>query len=126
MVSVWMIKINGHLRIICNITVYSKRNAHLIPKSFVAPLGQGGIKIHMVDYVNGNSTHAQFFMLHNRPCEFLAPLSQGGGPQKNLELNVRFFWNRLYFQGFIARNTGTNIYHILSTFQILGSIKPCH
>ncbi len=41
--------------------------------------GLGGPKIHMVD-------------LHNRPCEFLAPLPQWGD-KKNLELNVRFFWN---------------------------------
>ncbi len=33
--------------------------------------------------------------LHNGPCVFLAPLPQGGA-QKNSELNVRFFWNRLY------------------------------
>ena len=35
------------------------------------------------------------FHLHNRPCNFLAP--PPGGLQKNLELNVRFFWNRLYY-----------------------------
>ena len=36
---------------------------------FCGPPGGLGPKIHMVDYVNGSS---------NRPCEFLAPLCQGG------------------------------------------------
>ncbi len=45
-------------------TVYSKRNAHLIP-IFCGPPGGGGQKIHMLDYVNGGSTHAQFFSLKN-------------------------------------------------------------
>ena len=48
------------------LTVYSKRNAHLMPNFFVAPLVEGGgAKIHMVDYVNGSSTHAQFFLLES-------------------------------------------------------------
>ena len=32
---------------------------------FHGPPGGGGQKIHMVDYVNGSSTHAQFFSLKN-------------------------------------------------------------
>ncbi len=28
---------------------------------FLGPPGGGGPKLHMVDYVNGSSTHAQFF-----------------------------------------------------------------
>ncbi len=46
-------------------TVCVKRNAHLFPIFFVAHLGEGGPKIHMVDYVNGSSTRAQFFLLKN-------------------------------------------------------------
>ncbi len=60
--------------------VYSKRNAHLISIFFVAPLMEGGAKIYMVDYV-----------------------SSPGGPQKNSELNVCFFWNRLYILNKIYR-----------------------
>ncbi len=48
-------------------------------KFFCGPHGEGGPKIH----------------LHNRSCEFLVPLPQGGHEKKS-ELNVRFFWNRLY------------------------------
>ena len=32
---------------------------------FICPAGEGGLKIHMVDYGNGSSTHAQFFSLEN-------------------------------------------------------------
>ncbi len=32
---------------------------------FCDPHGGGGPKIHMVDYVNGGSSHAQFFSLKN-------------------------------------------------------------
>ena len=32
---------------------------------FSGPLVEGGPKIHMVDYVNGSSIHAQFFLLEN-------------------------------------------------------------
>ena len=45
-----------------------KRNTHLIP-DFLWPghwppaPGGGGPKIHMVDYLNGSSTHAQSFSL---------------------------------------------------------------
>ena len=40
-------------------------------KFLCGPPGGGGPKIHMVDYANGSS-------IHNQPCEFLAPLPQGG------------------------------------------------
>ncbi len=46
-------------------TVYSKRNAQKIWIFFRGPPGGGGPKIHMVDYVNGSSTHAQFLSLKN-------------------------------------------------------------
>ncbi len=32
---------------------------------FPGPPGGGGPKIHIVDYVNGSSAHAQFFSLKN-------------------------------------------------------------
>ncbi len=70
---------------------------------FCGPPGEGRPKIHMVDYVNGSSTHAQFFPFTNF---FLLGLTWSsmwifgpplpGGPQKKSELNVRFFWHRLY------------------------------
>ncbi len=56
---------------------------------FCAPLPGGERpKVHMVGYVDGSSKHAQFIslknlqpflrsFLHNRLCEFLAPLPQG-------------------------------------------------
>ena len=46
-------------------TVCVKRNAHLFPIFFHGPPGGGGPKIHIVDYVNGSSTNAQFFSLKN-------------------------------------------------------------
>ncbi len=41
--------------------------------------------------------------LHNRPCEFLAPLpgGGGGGAQKIKELDVHFFW--LYAISFLSQ-----------------------
>ena len=68
-------------------TVYSKRNAHLIPIFFVPPWWRGA-KIHMVNYVNGRTPI--YIIDHVNFC----PPPQGG--HKKLELNVRFFWNRLY------------------------------
>ena len=35
------------------------------PEFFCGLPGGGGPKLHMVDYVNGNSTHAQFFPSRN-------------------------------------------------------------
>ncbi len=63
----------------------------------MAPMGEGGgTKIHMVHYVNGSSTHAQFLSLHNPPSEFFALLPQGGHKKNRNFKNVRFLWNRLY------------------------------
>ena len=47
----------------------------LVLGRYFTPLGAGEPNIHMDDYAIRSSTHAQF--LHNRPCDFLAPLSQG-------------------------------------------------
>ncbi len=45
-----------------SITVYSKRNAHLIPIFFVAPPPWGRrAKIHMMDYVNYKIDHVKFW-----------------------------------------------------------------
>ena len=35
------------------------------PEFFCGPPGGGGPKIHMVNYVNGSSIYAQFFLLEN-------------------------------------------------------------
>ena len=48
----------GYLTI-CTFCV--KRNTHLISIFFCGPHRGGESKIHMVDYVDGSSTHAQFF-----------------------------------------------------------------
>ncbi len=60
------------------LSVYSKRNAHLIPNFLRPPWGRGAKKcpwsISIIIHVN-----------------FWPP----GGPPKNSELNVCFFWNRL-------------------------------
>ncbi len=51
----------------------------------------------MVDYVNGRS-----FNLHNRPCDCGPP--PPGRPQENWELNVHFFWLRLYSHKWVYHN----------------------
>ena len=67
-------------------SVYSKRNAHLI-RNFLWPRGGGGPKIQMVDYVNGSSKSTNWMF---------GPPPPVGGHKKNSELNMCFFWNRLY------------------------------
>ncbi len=85
---------------------------------FCGPPWGGGPKIHMVDYVNGGSTHAQFFSLenifktvadfltkkiehvqnshlHNQPCECLAPLHQGG--TKKFGIKCAFLLEQIVF-----------------------------
>ncbi len=55
------------------VTIYSlfQKKHTFNTKFFCGPPGGGEPEIHIVDYVNEGSAH-------NRPCEFLAPLHQGG------------------------------------------------
>ncbi len=51
-----------------------------------------------------------------------------GGPQKNPELNVRFFWNRLYWESksfFIVFSGGSNFHHAVICDEDFSAALSC-
>ena len=76
-------KLSGNLPKESTYSLFQKKRT-FNSEFFCDPPGGEKPKVYMADYVNP-------------PCEFLAPLPQGGHT-KNSELNVRFVWNRLYQQ----------------------------